>query len=606
LVVLGVLAADEIKSDRKPVPTATAQAEAEKLIREVYKAEFARHRAADQLALAKKLLAEGRNTRDNVAGRFVLYREVRDLAVQGGDGQLACTAVDALAADFVYNPVPAKLDVVQRLAKAAATPSANRDLAELAVGLLDAAIQADDYESAVRIGDVAASCAARAASGPLRKQVDAKVEMARLAEKEFSQVRVMLPVLRDKPDDPTANLAIGRFRCLIKGDWDNGVLLLARGSDERLRQVARLDVKRPVEAAEQVEVGDGWWDLAEPERGVVRDNLRRRAGHWYRLAAPKLAGLNEARIQQRIKQIRDLGGDEPPEDSAAVGQSAALIGHTHSITCVAVSPDGKRVVSSAQDKTARVWDTTTGREIVCFKAHNEPVWSVAVSPDGRTVASAGGDKVVRLWDLETGHETGRLEGHTSAVIGVTFLPDGKRLLSSGADMTVRLWNLDTRREMRRFLGHAGNVHRVVVSSDRKTIASTSNDRTIRLWNLQTGRSVGVLSGHSGASFDLAVSPDGHRLYSGGLEDAWRVWDLDTGKEVRRGEGDGAIALSPDGKRLLGGGKDAILRLYEVQSGREVGKFAGHAAVITTVSFFPDGHRAVSGAGDRAVRIWRLP
>jgi WD40 repeat protein len=606
LLVMDVVAAGDEKADRKPVPSVAAQAEAEKLVREVYKSDFARHRAADQLALASKLIAEARDTKDNSAGRFVLYREARDLAVQAGDPVLACTAVDALAAEYIYDLMPAKLDVMQRLAKAAAAPAANRDLADLAASLLNTAIQADEYNLAVRFGDVAATCATRSGSANLRKLVDAKVEMARLAEKEFAQVRSMLPILLERPEDPAANLAVGRFRCLFKGDWDNGVLLLARGSDERLRQVARLDVRRPVNPPEQVEVGDGWWDLAEAERGPIRANLQRRAGHWYKAAAPKLAGLTEAKVQRRLKQIADLVADEPPADSTAVGQSAALDGHTSAISCVIVSSDGRRIVSSAQDKTVRVWDAATGRELVCFKGHNQMVWSVAISPDGRTVASAGADKTIRLWEIETGREINRLEGHNGDVIGVAFLPDGRRLLSTSADQTVRLWSLDNRRELRRFIGHGSNVHRVAVSPDRKTFATSGTDKNIRIWSLQTGRQIGILSGHGAPVYEIAYSPDSHRLYSGGADETWRAWDLDAGKELRHGEGCEALALSPDGKRLVTGGKDGVLRLYEASTGRELGKFPGHSSAIYSVAFFPDGRRAVSGSADRTVRIWQLP
>ncbi len=88
-----------------------------------------------------------------------------------------------------------------------------------------------------------------------------------------------------------------------------------------------------------------------------------------------------------------------------------------------------------------MWDVDAGKEIRQMK-HDGAVNDVAVSPDGKRALSAGyDDKTVRLWDLTTGREIHRFTAHTTRVLGVAFSPDGKRGLSCDAGMTVRLWQL---------------------------------------------------------------------------------------------------------------------------------------------------------------------
>jgi WD40 repeat protein len=160
-------------------------------------------------------------------------------------------------------------------------------------------------------------------------------------------------------------------------------------------------------------------------------------------------------------------------------------GHGSFVTAVAVSPDGKLILSGAGrgDPTVRVWEVATGRQKVVLRGHTSLIEGVAVSPDGRHAASCGQDGTVRLWDLETAREVGRFEGHTGNVTSVAFSPDGSRLLSGGFDQTVRLWDVKARKELRVFRGHIDRVWSVRFSPDGRRGLSGSADRTLRLWDL---------------------------------------------------------------------------------------------------------------------------
>ncbi|WP_443032757.1 WD40 repeat domain-containing protein [Streptomyces sp. DH41] len=91
---------------------------------------------------------------------------------------------------------------------------------------------------------------------------------------------------------------------------------------------------------------------------------------------------------------------------------------------------------------ARLWDVCTHRRIASLSGHVGIVGSVAVSPDGRTLATTGNDRTVRRWDLRAHGQLALLTGHTGVLCSALFAPDGNTISTSGDDGTVRLWDTD--------------------------------------------------------------------------------------------------------------------------------------------------------------------
>jgi hypothetical protein len=119
------------------------------------------------------------------------------------------------------------------------------------------------------------------------------------------------------PEDPAANLALGRYQCLIAGDWEKGLAHLAKADDEEIKKAALLDVAGPSGEMTAGKIGDAWYELAKGGKG---QNFYSRADHWYQKSIETEAGLAQARSKKRHEEIAQL--KLPPQ---ATGQSAAQL-----------------------------------------------------------------------------------------------------------------------------------------------------------------------------------------------------------------------------------------------------------------------------------------
>jgi WD40 repeat protein len=151
------------------------------------------------------------------------------------------------------------------------------------------------------------------------------------------------------------------------------------------------------------------------------------------------------------------------------------------IVAVALSADGKLGVSASKDGV-RVWEVESLKESRHWA--NLPVTVVALTPEGKLVLTGNSLGTLVLRDPETGEEVGRFEGHKDRITAVVFSTDGQLLLSASADGTARVWSVKTRRELQRLEGHSGEVSSVSLSADGTEALTGGKDGTVRLWDLR--------------------------------------------------------------------------------------------------------------------------
>lgn len=315
-----------------------------------------------------------------------------------------------------------------------------------------------------------------------------------------------------------------------------------------------------------------------------------------------------------------------------------LTGHTAFVSMVAVSPDGQRIASIDSDKTVKVWNAQTAKQLHSFDATGS-VGSLSFSPDGQEVMSS-----TVVWDLETGEvkqklktgfstlsqdgtrtvtvdngggglgpgicqvkdvRTGKtlhtLEGHKSPINKTVFRPDGQQIVTGDWGGVIKFWNVKTGKEVHTLKAHQWILTDLAFSADGKRFATCSRDKSTKVWDVESFKELHEFTEIEDYQTALAFSPDGRQLATGGFDDAVNLWDLETGKKTISFIGhDGNVSYltySPDGKQVISCGYDNTIKIWNVDGNQQPRKLQGKIGRSDTISFTPDGNHVILGGGD---------
>ena len=306
---------------RTPVPDAAAQQKALAQLKDVLKEEYAHAHGADaQIALANHLgqLAEQDIDKNPVMG-YVEASQALELAVRHCDTTLASRLVGGFSIHFEVDTWELKATTLNQLAHTAKSNEVRAGLAKATLDLVDKAIDDDRYDVAVELAATGTYLAAQLKEIALRDVAKAATERAKRVLKGSQEAKAAADLLVAQPNDPNANLALGKFKCLLKEDWKAGLPMLLKGNDDALKTLAQQELTNPAQAADQVKLADAWWDLADKKAADKSDPgkkdewmvapLRVRAVYWYKLAVPGLSGLGLAKAQKRIEEGEPASSD---------------------------------------------------------------------------------------------------------------------------------------------------------------------------------------------------------------------------------------------------------------------------------------------------------
>ena len=284
-----------------------------------------------------------------------------------------------------------------------------------------------------------------------------------------------------------------------------------------------------------------------------------------------------------------------------------LSGHSSWVICVAITPDGRRVVSGSVDETLRVWDPEIGECLRVLKGHKNIVHDVSITPDGLLVLSGSQDKCLRLWNTLTGNCENVFEKHQDGIISTAITPDGTVGASADQSGQIHIWNLKNG-TCTHSLNTSTTIHCIEISLDGKRLFISFGNQNLHIWNITTDQQLNKID-HIYVNSCFAITPDERLVISDTNDSNAIIWDMSNpANKITLAAHEKAIesvGITPDGCHAITASKDKSIRIWDTQSGVCYRHLQGHTRRIISVCIRSDARKAISAGLDKTLRVWDI-
>lgn len=303
----------------------------------------------------------------------------------------------------------------------------------------------------------------------------------------------------------------------------------------------------------------------------------------------------------------------------SVGQSIETViqrGHELAVVAVAVSPDSNYVVTGSRDKSAKLWELSTGREVRSFLGHDFSITSVDVSSDGKYLLTGSNDETVKLWEIETGKEIFSVNPVHEQIKHVVISPDMKFFVATALRYNANVYDFNSRKKIKEFeVSPESNRNGVdvAISPDSKWIAFGEDNRIVNVYRTSDWQKVFTFEYGSGwcggCSTFCSFSPDSKSLVMVSHNGSAKKYDLASGKMLKQ-YADGirdpsSIVFSPDNKKVVLALKKEII-VWESETGKELQRFNPNVEQELNETVFTNNNKQLLIACDNnTTMVWDL-
>ncbi|MBK6267273.1 caspase family protein [Marivirga sp. S37H4] len=248
--------------------------------------------------------------------------------------------------------------------------------------------------------------------------------------------------------------------------------------------------------------------------------------------------------------------------------------------------------------------------ITLQKGHSEPVKALQLSQDGKYLFTGSRDKTIKLWDVETAREINTFFGHSSTINGFSINNKTKQLTSSSADLTVKVWDITTAKAVWTSSKSQEYMTDVALSPDGKYVATGGFDKEVIIYELSTGDSLlsFPVASDKGTGYGVTLdwSNDGQWLAVGEDNRTLSIYDAETWRLKQKikpetgwcGGCPSLVAFHPNSKQIAKLSDNGSLELIEVVSGNVIHTLKEKVEDIRAVAFSENGEKLLAATQEQ--------
>jgi WD40 repeat protein len=193
------------------------------------------------------------------------------------------------------------------------------------------------------------------------------------------------------------------------------------------------------------------------------------------------------------------------------------------ITSLAFSPDGKRLVAGFQHNILEMYSAENGEYYGEYDGHEDSISCIAISPNGKYLASACVDGTIGIWSFPECELIQFLQPD-SVVDEMVFSHDGKYLFSHTEESQIVQWSIPDGE----IIGSLTSIEGLAINQDDSQLIFGVEYNTIQIWSLINNEPIQSIVGYNGPSKSIAISPDGSILVAGNESGSLYLWSLPVG------------------------------------------------------------------------------
>ncbi len=290
-------------------------------------------------------------------------------------------------------------------------------------------------------------------------------------------------------------------------------------------------------------------------------------------------------------------------------QCKLTILNSNVVHSIAISSNGKMIISGDEDGKVKVWNLTTGELVRICDSCSSSIYSVAISSNGKMIVSGDEDGKVKIWNLTTGELVRTFTGHSGSIHSVAVSSDSQIIATGSRDTTVRLWDMNGNL-IHILAGHSNWIRALAISSDNRFVVSGGDDTKVKIWDLTSGTSSFALEDHTRWIRSVTISSDNQILVSAGDDLTIKVWNLVEGRLLRNitefiTDQIYSVAISSDKSVLVAGGRDKNIKIWPLSTFEVPHVLSEHTDYINSIAISSSGQEIVSGSSDRTIKIWQV-